>query len=127
MAQDHSLKSQTLASSSDPNEDQVTTNECDHAELVESKDCAEPGMNTSTNKQVCLSGSWKEWVGHGEGRGGVCHQLLVALRELRTMLGRAASEHLEEPLDKSPLDKSRSLGPTKPGQREVLVCRVQKG
>lgn len=57
MAWDHSLKSQTLASSSDPNEDQVTTNECDHAELVESKDSAELGMNTSTNKQVCLSRS----------------------------------------------------------------------
>lgn len=61
MAQDHSLKSQTLAFSSDPNEDQVTTNECDHAELVESKDSAESGMNTSTNKRVCLSRSWKEW------------------------------------------------------------------
>lgn len=66
-------------------------------------------------------------MGHGEGRGGVCHQLLVALRELRTMLGRAASEHLEVPLDKSPLDKSRSLGPTKPGQKKALVCCVQMG
>lgn len=34
---------------------------CDHTGFVESENSAEPGMNPSTNKRVCLWGSWKEW------------------------------------------------------------------
>lgn len=76
----------------------MTTDECDHTGFVESEDSAEPGMNTSTNKQVCLSRSWKEWDVEKAG-GSVCHQLLVALRVPRIRLGCTTAEHLEESLD----------------------------
>lgn len=118
-------ESQTLASSSGPDEDQVTMDRCDHAGFIEYENPADPGilLNPFTNKRVCAgagrNGVWRRPPGN------VCHQLLVAHRELR-MLGRTTPEHLEKSLDSisSPLDESRSFKTTRPGQLEAGVCTV---